>query len=491
MTTATSTTPAQAARSLNDTWPYYLVNKPVQANTDLQVTNKYTGDVAARVAQGDAKVLDDAIAAAVNAFDEFRRWPAFRKKQVLQHIARRIEQRFDELVAALAVEAGKPIKAGRAEVTRCVDTFTLAAEECTRNYGEMMPLDISPRAEGYQAIWKRVPIGPVSFITPFNFPINLPAHKIAPALAMGCPFVLKPAPRTPIGSLILGEMLAETDLPEGTFSILPVTVDDAGAFTTDERLKLLSFTGSADVGWKLKSQAGKKRVVLELGGNAGCIVDHDADIDLATDRIVTGGYGYSGQSCISVQRVLVHKDIYDNVRDQLIQKVSALQSGDPTDEDVFIGPLIDEHAAKRVEQWVNEASAAGAEVPVGGTRDGAFYAPTIIENPPADAAVSCKEIFGPVITIQAFDDFDNALRIVDNSEFGLQAGVFTNNMDKAFKAFDDLEVGGVVINDVPTMRVDNMPYGGVKSSGTGREGIRFAMQDMSEIRVMVMNNTGK
>lgn len=475
---------------LRDTYPLFLNNRAIAANADLAVTDKYTGEVAARVPLADAATIDAGIRGAVEAFVTFRRWPAWRRKRVLQHVVTRMAERHEEFARALAVEAGKPIKDARGEVTRGIDTFTLAQEEATRLYGELQPLDISERAGGYQSLWKRVPIGPCSFISPFNFPINLAAHKIAPALAVGCPFVLKPASRTPIGALLLGEILAETDLPPGTFSILPCSREGAELFTIDERLKLLSFTGSPEVGWKLKARAGKKRVVLELGGNAACIVDRGVDLDTAVDRILFGAFYQSGQSCIGVQRILGHREIYGDLRLLLAERTAKLKAGDPLDEDTFLGPLITEGDAARLESWVSEAVAGGGTLLVGGHRDGAFLDATIVENAPKNAPITRREAFGPVATLEPFDAFDDALAVVNDSDFGLQAGVFTRDLDNAFRAFNELEVGGVVINDVPSMRVDSMPYGGVKDSGLGREGIRFAIEDMTEIRLMVLNRVG-
>jgi len=476
---------------LESTYPYYLANEPQAPNADLVVTNKYTGDVATRVAKADAAAIDRAIGAAAEAFGELRRWPAYRRKAVLAHVVARMGERAEEMAEALAIEVGKPLEAARGEVTRGIDTFTLAMEESTRLYGEVQPLDISPRADGYRSLWKRVPIGPCSFISPFNFPINLAAHKIAPALATGCPFVLKPATRTPVGALMLGGILAETDLPAGAFSILPCSVDDAEALTTDDRLELLSFTGSPDVGWALKAKAGKKAVVLELGGNAACVVDEGVDLDDAVARLVHGAFYQSGQSCISVQRILAHEAVHDELRDKLVERIGTLKAGDPLDEDTFLGPLISENDAQRVEDWVERAVAAGARVVVGGRRDGAFYEATLVEDVPRDQPLSCQEVFGPVATLSRFSDFDAALDEVDDSRYGLQAGVFTRDLDRAFRAFDRLEVGGVVINDVPSMRVDSMPYGGVKDSGLGREGLRFAIEHMTEVRLMVLRNVGE
>lgn len=475
---------------LAQSYPLFLANEPFAPNTDLEVTNKYTREVATRVPLADAALIDRAIAAAVDAAPACRKSPSYKRAEVLHHVAKRLTERHEELSKVLAIEAGKPIRDARGEVTRGVDTFRIAAEEATRIYGQYAPLDVSARAEGYESIWKRVPIGPCSFISPFNFPINLAAHKIGPAIAAGCPFVLKPASRTPVGALILGEILAETDLPKGAFSILPCRRGDADLFTTDDRFKLLSFTGSPEVGWALKAKAGRKPVILELGGNAACIVDRDVDEDYAVRRIMIGAFYQSGQSCISVQRIIVHQDIYARVRDKLIAAAGQLKTGDPLDEDTFLGPLITEGDAVRIESWVREAVEKGARVLCGGRREGAMYPPTIVEGVPDDCALFCKEAFGPVATLEPFGDFAAACARVNASVFGLQAGVFTRNLDSAFFAFNELEVGGVVINDVPSFRVDGMPYGGVKESGLGREGVRFAIEHMTEIRLLVLNRVG-
>jgi len=473
---------------LQANYPYYLANEPVSPNQDLIVTHKYTGDVATRVALADVKAIDQAIEAAAKAAEPMRKMPAFQRQQILEHCVNRFQERFEELAQALCIEAGKPIKDARGEVTRLIDTFKIAAEEATRIYGEVIPMDISPRAQGYSGQWKRVPVGPCSFISPFNFPLNLAAHKVAPAIAAGCPFVLKPASLTPIGALIIGEVLAETDLPKGAFSILPCHRDGADLFTTDDRLKLLSFTGSPEVGWKLKAKAGKKPVVLELGGNAACIVDEGTDLEDAVARIVFGAYYQSGQSCISVQRIMVHESLYDEARTRLIKAVGELVHGDPADENTFIGPMISEKEAVRLQGWVESAKAAGAKILAGGHRDGAMLDATLLEEVSPDMDISCQEAFGPVAILSKFSDYDAALREVNNSNFGLQAGIFTKDIYKAQKAWDELEVGGVVIGDVPSWRVDHMPYGGVKDSGIGREGIRYAIEDMTEIRLMVLRN---
>lgn len=473
---------------LQASYPYYLANEAQSPNQDLTVYDKFTGKVATKVAMADAATIDQAIAAAEAATEPMRKLPAYKRQAVLNHCVKRFEERAEELAQALCVEAGKPIKDARGEVVRLIDTFRIAAEEAVRIGGEIIPMDITPRGEGYSGMWKRVPIGPCSFISPFNFPLNLAAHKVAPAIAAGCPFILKPASMTPIGAIIIGEILAETDLPKGAFSILPCHRDGADLFTTDERLKLLSFTGSPEVGWQLKAKAGKKPVILELGGNAACVVDEGTNIDDAVARIIFGAYYQSGQSCIGVQRIMVHEAHYDEMRDKLTAAVKALRSGDPKDENTFIGPMISEKEAKRLHDWVLEAKAEGATVLAGGERTGAMLDATLLEDVKADSNVNTQEAFGPVAVLSKFSDFDEALKEVNNSTFGLQAGIFTRDIYKIQKAWDELEVGGVVIGDVPSWRVDHMPYGGVKDSGLGREGVRYAIEDMTELRLLVIRN---
>jgi acyl-CoA reductase-like NAD-dependent aldehyde dehydrogenase len=469
-------------------YPCYIANEATLLNTDLEVKDKYSGEVATRVPLADPAAIERAIAAAEAAEAPMRELPAYRRQQVLEHCVKRFRERSDELALALCIEAGKPIRDSRGEVTRLIDTFRIAAEEAVRIYGEVLPLDISARAVGYRGMWKRVPVGACSFISPFNFPLNLAAHKIAPAIAAGCPFVLKPASLTPIGALIIGSVLAETDLPRGAFSILPARRDGADLFTTDERLKLLSFTGSPAVGWDLKARAGRKKVVLELGGNAAVIVDEDADLEDAVERIVFGAYYQSGQSCISVQRILAHERIYAELRTRLTRRVSELRMGDPKREDTFIGPVISQAEAERLEGWIQGAVAAGATLLAGGKRDGAMLEASLLEDVAPDLPLACQEAFGPVAVLARFSDFDAALASVNDSAYGLQAGVFTRDIHKAYRAWDVLDVGGVVIGDVPSWRVDHMPYGGVKESGLGREGIRFAIQDMTEIRLLVLRD---
>ena len=471
---------------LQKAYPYYLANKPFQPNSDLDVIDKYTGEIATSVALASEEVIDQAIAAAVKAEKPMRQMAPYERQDVLNHCVKRFTERSEELALALCAEAGKPINDARGEVSRLIDTFRVAAEEAVRLNGQVINLEISPRAKGYRGFTQHVPIGACSFISPFNFPLNLAAHKVAPAIAAGCPFVLKPASRTPIGAIIIGEVLAETNLPEGAFSILPCNRDAADLFTTDSRLKLLSFTGSPGVGWALKAKAGKKKVILELGGNAACVVDSDTDLEDAVARIVFGAFYQSGQSCVGVQRIIAHVDIYDELKQKLVMAISKLKSGDPREESTFIGPMIAVKEAERLEGWINEAIESGATLLCGGKREGAILEATLLENVARDQKVCVEEAFGPVAVLSSFSDFDAALEEVNDSNFGLQAGIFTKDIYKIQKAWDELHVGGVIIGDVPSWRVDNMPYGGVKDSGLGREGVKYAIEDMTEIRLLAI-----
>ncbi|MBN2530907.1 MAG: aldehyde dehydrogenase family protein [Deltaproteobacteria bacterium] len=469
----------------------YVGNKPVETGASLIVTDKYTGKEVCKVALADSTHINAAIEAAVHAAKPLRQMAPFERAEILQHAVSRFKARFDELAQALCIEAGKPLRDAKGEVTRLIDTFEIAAREALQFGGEYTSLEISPRAAGYESITKRVPIGPCSFISPFNFPLNLVAHKVAPAIAVGAPFILKPASKTPIGALIIGQILAETRLPEGAFSILPASRDGADLFTTDNRLKLLSFTGSPDVGWALKRNAGKKKVILELGGNAACVVEKDANLDFAAKRIALGAFYQSGQSCISVQRIFVHEDIYDDMIPKLIAAAKTFKAGNPKDESTTLGPIISRAEAERIENWIYEAVSDGAKILCGGQRNDAFVEATLLAGTKPHHKVNAEEVFGPVATIHRYRSFKDVINQVNEGRFGLQAGVFTKNLDYAFYAWNELEVGGVVINDIPSFRVDSMPYGGVKDSGLGREGIRYAMEDMSEIRLMVLNRIGR
>lgn len=475
---------------MRERYPFYLANRAASGGAEIEVLDKAAaaGRVAARVVRADAAAVERALAAGRAAVPAMGRVPAYQRRDVLLHVVEQLGVRAAEFQEALIVEAGKTIRDARGEHQRAMDTFRLAAEAATRIGGEFQPLDISARAAGAACVWRRFPVGLCSFITPFNFPLNLVAHKIAPAIACGCPWVLKPALRTPISALLLGEILAGLDLPEGAFSVLPCEHDDATPLVEDERIKLLSFTGSTAVGWQLKARAGKKRVALELGGNAACIVDETADLARAAERIPFGAFYGNGQSCISVQRILIHRSHYDTLRARLVSAARALPAGELRDERTFLGPLISEDDARRIEAWIAEAVAGGARVLCGGGRKGAFFEATLLENVDPRSKVSCQEVFGPVATLTAFDSFAEALQIANASTYGLQAGVFTNSLRHAWQAFGELEVGGVVINDVPSFRVDSMPYGGTKDSGVGREGVDFAIEEFTEIKALILTN---
>jgi acyl-CoA reductase-like NAD-dependent aldehyde dehydrogenase len=466
---------------------FYLDGKWVEDGDVVEVRAPYDGTVIARVVQGRREHADAAIAAAVKAFGTTRRLPAFERQRVLRQISAGIAERKEEFSRTLALEAGKPIKAARQEVERAIFTFNVGAEESTRIYGEFLPLDWQEFTAGRWGIVRRFPLGPVAGITPFNFPLNLVAHKVAPAIAAGCSMVLKPAPQTPLCSLLLAECVQQAGWPDGGFNVLPLSNDDASLLITDDRIKLISFTGSVPVGWDIKRRAGKKKVVLELGGNAAVIVHNDADLAYAADRCVAGGFGYAGQTCISVQRILVEHSVYGKFTDLLVEGVKKLKSGDPLDESTDVGPVIRESDAVRTTAWIEEAVRAGARLLCGGGRKGLVVEPTVLTGTRPDMKVNCQEIFGPVVTIEPYKTFDDALREVNHSSFGLQAGLFTRDAKLLFEAYEELEVGGLIAGDVPSFRIDHMPYGGVKDSGLGREGLRYAIEEMTQPKLLVMN----
>ncbi|HJW21932.1 MAG TPA: aldehyde dehydrogenase family protein [Candidatus Limnocylindrales bacterium] len=430
--------------------------------------------------------VERAVRAAVGAFEETRVLPAYERARALREISAGIKARREELGRIMAVEAGKPIRDALAEVDRAVFTFRLAAEEAERIGGEVIPLDLMASSRGRVGITRRFPVGPVLGISPFNFPLNLAAHKIAPAIAAGCSIVLKPASKDPLTLLTVTELIDAAGLPGGSVSVLPMTRELGDRLVPDERFKLLTFTGSPAVGWRMKERAGKKKVVLELGGNAAVIVDRTADVAWAVKRILVGGFSYAGQSCISVQRVLVHEAIADAFREQLVAGVKGLKLGDPLDPTTDLGPMVDEANASRTQRWVEEATGLGGRVLAGGHADGAFLEPTVLENVPTTAQVCSNEAFAPLVVLSTFGDFGAAIREVNNSLFGLQSGVFTNDLGHAWQAFNELEVGGVVINDISSYRIDHMPYGGVKDSGLSREGLRWSIEDMTELRLLVL-----
>ena len=433
------------------------------------------------------KHLERAIACAVEAFASEKDLASFQRRDVLLKVADAIRTHADDFAHLMVLEAGKPVKAARAEVDRAVLTFATAAEEAVRNYGEYLPLDFIPAAKARWGIVRRFAVGPIAAITPFNFPLNLVAHKLAPAMAVGCPVVLKPAPQTPFCALLLAKLILEAGWPSAALSVLPLSNEDAGLLVSDERLKLLSFTGSAAVGWQLKRDAGKKRVLLELGGNAAVIVHQDAELEQAVGRCVSGAFTYAGQSCISVQRILVHASIFDQFVAQMVDAAGNLRIGDPADEETEVGPMIRASDVKRVEEWIQEAVSGGAKLLCGGKAKGAILEPTLLSATTPEMKVNCEELFGPVATIEPYDDFDSAIEQANQTRYGLQAGLFTRDAGLIFRAFDKLEVGGVIVGDVPTFRVDPMPYGGVKDSGLGREGIRYAMEEMTERKLLMIS----
>ncbi|MCF8724705.1 glyceraldehyde-3-phosphate dehydrogenase (NADP+) [Nitrospina gracilis] len=453
----------------------------------VPVTNPYTQEVIADVSLATPQEIDRAIGLAVETFQTTRNLPSYMRRNICNQVAEGIEKRKEEFSRTLAMESGKPLVYSRAEVDRSISTFRIAAEEATRIHGEVLNLDVTEPAKDKTGITRRFPLGAISGISPFNFPLNLVSHKVAPALAVGNPIVLKPASSTPLTALLLGEVILDTDAPEGVFSVVPCKSRDATALVEDPRLQLVSFTGSPPIGWDIKKRAGKKRVILELGGNAGVIVEPDADLDFAAKRVCFGAFSFSGQVCISVQRTYVHESVFDSFIDKLASETQKLKKGDPLDESTTFGPMIDTGNSERIESWVKEALDDGAKLVTGGKRDGAFFDPTILTNVKRDKKVVCEEAFGPLLVVEPYRDFQEALDTINDSDFGLQAGVFTNHLDLSMRAFNQLHVGGVVLNDVPTFRVDNMPYGGVKDSGFGREGIKYTIEEMTEIKLLVMN----
>ncbi|MGH9497766.1 MAG: aldehyde dehydrogenase family protein [Terriglobales bacterium] len=459
----------------------------IEEGDPVEIRAPYDRSVIGRVFQGRREHAEAAIAAAVKAFGTTRRLPAFERQRMLRRVAQGIADRKEEFAHTMAQEAGKPIKAARTEVERSIFTFTVAAEESTRIYGEYLPLDWQEFTVGRWGIVKRFPLGPIAGITPFNFPLNLVAHKVAPAIAAGCTLVIKPAPQTPLTALLLADVVQQAGWPDGALNVLPLSNEDAGVLVTDERLKMISFTGSASVGWEIKRRAGKKKVLLELGGNAGVIVHSDADVNFAAERCVAGGFVYAGQTCISVQRILVERSVCGKFTDALVGGVKKLKSGDPLQEGTDVGPMIRESDAIRAAEWIQEAVGGGARVLIGGQRRGSMLEPTVLTGTRPDMKVNCQEIFAPVVTVEPYDDFSDAIRQINRSSYGLQVGLFVRDAKLLFNAYEELEVGGVIAGDVPTFRIDHMPYGGVKDSGLGREGLRYAIEEMTEPRLLVMN----
>jgi glyceraldehyde-3-phosphate dehydrogenase (NADP+) len=467
--------------------PIYLAGRWVDSPDVLVIDNPADAATPAGTTYNATEAqYEEAVEAAVAAFEVTRKLPAYERGRILREISAGLRARREELGRLIALESGKPIRDALVEVDRATLTFRLGAEEAERMTGEVIPLDLMPSSKDRVGITRRFPIGPIAGISPFNFPLNLAAHKIAPAIATGNPIVLKPPSKDPLTMLTVAEIIEAAGVPAGSVSILPMTRELGDRMVADPRFKLLTFTGSPSVGWRMKDRAGKKKVVLELGGNAGVIVDKSADLDWAVKRCLIGGFSYAGQVCISVQRAFIHEDVWDDFLDRFVEGAKGLKVGDPLDPTTDLGPMVDATAAGRTQRWVDEAVEMGARILAGGRADGTFFPPTILTDVPLAAQICSNEAFAPVVVAFPFRDLDAAIAGVNDSMFGLQTGVFTNDLAGAWRAFSELEVGGVMINDVPTYRIDHMPYGGVKDSGLGREGLRYAMDDMTEIRIMVL-----
>ncbi len=473
---------------MNTSYKIYLAGKFISTDKQLEISNPYDSQVWTKTYLANRDHVETAIQRGIEAQGALKHLPTYEKANALTKIANGIFKRQEEFAQALAKETAKPITTARGEVERAIQTFLDAAEECKRIYGEWMSLDRHPSGTKHEAIIRRFPIGLISAIAPFNFPLNLVAHKLAPAIAAGCPIILKPASKTPISALLLAQLIDETSLPKGAVSILPMDRETGDMLVTDDRFKLLTFTGSPSVGWDMKSRAGKKPVVLELGGNAGLIVTESADINLAVQKSLVGGFSFAGQSCIHTQRIYVHDGMFHQFSQKFINGVKKLTFGDPLDEKTNISAMIDEKNAQRIDQWVQEAVRSGAQLLCGGKREGsAGYLPTVLTNTNKDMQVCSDEAFAPIVILEKYHDFKQAVSLVNDSTFGLQAGIFTDSAKKIGYAYDELDVGGVVINNVPTFRADHMPYGGVKDSGLGREGVRYAIEDMTELKTLVIN----
>ena len=467
--------------------PFLTAGRWQQTATTTKILNPFNGDVVAEVCQAGSGDVEVAVQSTLEGARVMRDFPGHLRSSLLQKVSVLLDARAEEIARTIMAEGGKPITDARREVSRAVHTFSIAAEEAKRIAGEVLPLDWTPATEAHWGLTRRFPIGPILGITPFNFPLNLVAHKVAPALAAGNAILIKPAPQTPLTALLLGEVIMEAGLPGGAVNIIPCPNPVAERLVADPRFKLLSFTGSAAVGWMLKGKSGKKKVVLELGGNAGVIVEPDADLDWAAQRCASGGFVYAGQTCISVQRILVHESIADAFTKKLLALVAIVKTGDPADDATVVGPLIDSSATRRVESWIQEAVAQGARVLAGGARKESVLEATVMSQVTPSMKVSCEEVFGPLVTVTPYRQFEQAVAMLNNSPYGLQAGIFSQDVNRIFSAFRDLEVGAVLANEIPTFRAEHMPYGGVKDSGLGREGVRYAIEEMTEPRLLVLN----
>lgn len=465
-----------------------LVNgKWVDTREKAAIVSPHDGRLVGKVCWAGEKQMEAAIVAATTAFARTRALPACERSAMLQAVVRGLQKARQQFVKTIVDEAGKPVTYAEGEVERCILTFTIAAEEAKRIGGEVIPLDISPTAAGRTGITRRFPLGPIAAITPFNFPLNLVAHKVAPALAAGNTVIVRPSPKTPITSLMLGRICTEAGIPRGAVNVVPSSVEVAQKLVTDERIKRITFTGSDAVGWELKNKCGKKKITLELGGNAAVIVHGDSELDFAAERIGIGSFAYAGQVCISVQRIYVEESILASFKRRFLKAIrEKVRVGDPRKRSTVVGPVIDSGSADRIMEWIREAKREGARAICGGRRTGNIIAPTVLTNVDPCMRISCREAFGPVVTLSPYGDFEEALKEVNNSVYGLQAGVFTRDIGRIHRAFSELDVGGVIINDYPTFRVDNMPYGGVKNSGLGREGVKYAIEEMTELKLLVL-----
>lgn len=478
---------ATVTKMAGRSWGFFLAGKWCAEGETIEVRAPYDGAVVGLCYRATNVHAEKAVRAVQKAFESTRKMQAFERKKILQSVSEGIRARYEEFARLMALEAGKPIRTARVEVDRAIFTFASAAEEATRITGDYLPLDGQASAAGRAGIVRRFPLGPILAITPFNFPLNLVAHKVAPAMAAGCTVIVKPAPQTPLSALLLAEVIEQAGWPAGALSVLPLSNADAERLVTDDRLKLLSFTGSGAVGWALKQKARKKKVVFELGGNAGVIIHSDADVAQAARRCAQGGFSYAGQSCISVQRIFVHSSIEAKFTTALKAEAKKLKTGNPLEESTDVGPMINEAAAQRAEAWIEEAVRGGAKVLAGGKRTGAVLEPTILAKTKPAMKVNCEEVFAPVVVVEPYDEFADAIGKINDSPYGLQTGIFTRDAKLLFSAFEELEVGGVIAGDVPTWRADQMPYGGVKDSGLGREGLRYAIEEMTEPRILVLN----
>ncbi len=469
------------------TFKIYAAGKFIQSDKEIEVINPYNNEITGKTFLGDEVILENAIQKAESVSGEMKDLPSWKKYEILMQIANALKDNLDEFARLLCLESAKPMKYSIGEIKRAIQTFTIAAEECKRLPKEYIDLDWTEAGEKKEGIVRYFPVGLVAGISPFNFPMNLAVHKIAPAIASGCPVVLKPSTSTPLSTLKLARIIDKTGLPKGAVSIIPMDRKTGNLLVTDQRFKLLTFTGSPAVGWKMKRDAGKKKIVLELGGNAGVIVTGSADMETAVKKCIVGGFAYSGQVCIHAQRIYVHSSVFDEFAENFIREAKKLKVGNPLEPDTDISSMIDEANAIRIQEWVDEAVADGAKILTGGKREGTYFPPTVLSETHKEMKVCSLEVFGPVVTLEPYDDFEDAVKYVNEGRFGLQAGVFTNRIEEMNFAFRNLEVGGVIINDVPTFRVDNMPYGGVKDSGLGREGVKYSILDMMEPRILVKN----